>query len=340
MELGLQRVGWDPTQARGLLRAEISPPAHWTEGKQDKGFLCCRPRHGATLHLIVPGASSSPRGSTPLPWRWEEQGGGRAAHCHGNRTSCGDAHPGVAFFFSFFFPFLSFCETSALIRERALRMYDPCKHRVPIDQAPLLLGVCAGSRNKGRRKEGRKLPSAAPSKQQWQRRWGLCGAVPSFLPTPATYSVFCLFVPSPSSLLLSLSCPCASRHQKCPHPCSALSPFMCQGYAMCHCHVSTCRTSPGDISKGPKRNLWGQHWSWRGASCSDGEEPGHSSNLPETGVNVSLCHQAAAVPFPSLFLHRTPAGPGGDGLSPARGQGVLWGRPKPASPASRALCEP
>lgn len=71
----------------------------------------------------------------------------------------------VFYFFIFFFPSLPlFCETSTLIRERALRMYDPCKHRVPIDQAPLLLGVCAGSRNKGRRKEGRKLPSTAPSK--------------------------------------------------------------------------------------------------------------------------------------------------------------------------------
>lgn len=60
-------------------------------------------------------------------------------------------------------PSLSFCETSALIRERALGMYDPCKHRVPIDQPPLLLGLCAGSRNKGRRKEGRNSPSPTPS---------------------------------------------------------------------------------------------------------------------------------------------------------------------------------
>lgn len=78
-------------------------------------------------------------------------------------------------------------------------MYDPCKHRVPIDQAPLLLGVRAGSRNKGRRKEGRKLPSTAPSKYHWQHLWGLSGAASSSLPIPAICPQF-----SPRSSLLHL----------------------------------------------------------------------------------------------------------------------------------------
>lgn len=128
------------------------------------------------MAMRVAGPPSSlggePGGMVALPWGAEQgpqhhcggQGGRRAAHHHGNGTSCGDAHRGRGFFYFFSPPFLSFCKTSALIRERALRMYDPCKHRVPIDQAPLLLGVRAGSRNKGWRKEGRKLPSTAPSK--------------------------------------------------------------------------------------------------------------------------------------------------------------------------------
>ena len=151
------------------LRAEMSSVAHWPEGPTGRGFS---PRGDSAWHRM---ASSRQQGPTPPLRCWEDRGGGRAAHCHGNGTSCGDAHPSVGFFFLFFLfffffffcffsPFLSFCETSALIRERALRMYDPCKHRVPIDQPPLLLGVRTGSRNKGRRKEGRKLPSAALSK--------------------------------------------------------------------------------------------------------------------------------------------------------------------------------
>lgn len=118
-------------------------------------------------------------------------------------------------------PFLSFCETSALIQERALRMYDPCKHRVPIDQAPLLLGVCAGSRNKGWRKEERKLHTTAPSKQHWQCLWGLSGATSSSLSIP----VILWFHPHSSPLHLPFRLLSLTRgHQKWPKspPCAPM----------------------------------------------------------------------------------------------------------------------
>lgn len=99
-------------------------------------------------------------------------------------------------------PSLSFCETSALIRERALRMYDPCKHRVPIDQPPLLLGVCAGSRNKGPEEGEEEITQphteraalAASTGSLWSHLLSLPRS--SHLPL-----VFPSFVPSPSSLL-------------------------------------------------------------------------------------------------------------------------------------------
>lgn len=109
-------------------------------------------------------------------------------------------------------PSLSFCETSALIWERALRMYDPCKHRVPIDQPPLLLGVCAGSRNKGRRKERRKSPNPTLSKQPWQHPRGLSGAASSACPVPP----ICLWCSPPLSLLHLPPCSCTPKPGQIP----------------------------------------------------------------------------------------------------------------------------
>lgn len=225
------------TWTHGRLRAVVSAVACGSEEKRDEDLLhCCRCDGDTSLSLGVRGRSSlgglSPipeavraagppqQGKIPtgprlpclgvlkgVPSRAQRtgQGGRRRAHRHGNGTSCGEAHPARVGLLSP--PFLSFCETSALIRERALRMYDPCKHRVPIDQPPLLLGVCAGSRNKGRRKEGRKSPSPTPRRQPWQHPQGLPGTASSAFPIPP----ICLWFSLPSSLLHLPPCSCTPK---------------------------------------------------------------------------------------------------------------------------------